>query len=406
MKDSYRVLKGGTLIDGNGGVPVENSIVIIKNDRIKVAKKASSVSIPKGADVVDVSGKTVMPGLIDAHVHLLGIKTSNPKDCLINPPELRAMRAVMDCWRILDCGFTTVRDCGNYPNGVLLKSAVEEGSIVGPRILSCGGFILSTTWAHIDVLRSIPIEWFKERNAYFIVADGVDECRKKVRENLRAGADCIKTYDMYSLEEIKAIVEEARENGIKTAIHAYMPETIKKVIKAEPDTIEHGPYMDDEDIEKMIKQGIVLIPTFAYLEASLTKGAKDGADEKTLTRFRETQAQHFESFDRAWRAGVKIGIGSDYMGDAISPMGKNAAEMAIHVRIGRTPMDVIVSATKINSEALGIDDKLGTLEAGKLADVIVVNEDPLKDIKVLCDKSNIVKVYKGGKEVPRLNQAV
>ena len=153
----------------------------------------------------------------------------------------------------------------------------------------------------------------------------------------------------------------------------------------------------------MVKQGTHLIPTLAIVEAIIKGGTKAGVPEKSLEKARSVYDAHLKSFEMAWQAGVKIGLGTDYLSDPMSPMGKNAVELELYVKAGRSPMEAIVSATKINSEVLGIHDKLGTLEAGKLADLIVVKGDPLMDINILCDKSNIVSVYKGGTNVPRLN---
>jgi len=211
------------------------------------------------------------------------------------------------------------------------------------------------------------------------------------------------TSTQFTVEEIRAIVEEAQSAGVKTASHSQGTEGIKNALLGGVDTIEHGIYLDDEAIEMMIKQNTYLIPTFAIVEAIINGGTEFGVPEFSLNKARKVMEAHINSISKAWQAGVKIGLGTDYMSDPMSPMGKNAIELDIYVKAGRSPMDAIVSATKINSEALGIDGRLGTLEPDKLADVLVVNGDPLKDISVLRDKMNIVKVYKGGKAIPRLD---
>jgi len=401
MKDSYKALKGGILIDGNGGPPIANSVVAMKNDSIAQVGAADEIIIPEGTEVIDISGKTVMPGLIDAHLHFWGIKKLHPWDILKEGPESRAMRAVIDVWKVIDRGFTTVRDTGTA-SSLYLKNVIEEGSIIGPRVFA-GGWVYPSNYLTYKAW-PVPVDWLVERGVFPRPADGPDEIRKAVRDRLRKGYDFIKTVDDYPKEEeIGVVAEEAHNAGVKVAVHVLWGLPIKKVLNAEPDTIEHGSGLDDESIEIIIKRGIYLTPTLAILELWESKGHPWDFDEATRNFFHNTYKVHRESFDRAWKAGVKIGIGTDFLSDTMSPMGKNALELELHVKAGRSPMDVIVSATKINSEILGFDKKIGTLEVGKLADVIVVDGDPLKDISILQDRKNIIKVYKGGKEVPRLN---
>jgi imidazolonepropionase-like amidohydrolase len=169
------------------------------------------------------------------------------------------------------------------------------------------------------------------------------------------------------------------------------------------DTIEHGIFLDDEVIEMMIKQGTYLIPTMAILKALIEGGTKAGVPQGSLDKAKSVFEVHRGSFVKAYDAGVKVGLGTDYLSDPMSPMGKNAVELKLYVEVGRTPMEAIVSATKINAEVVDMGDDLGTLEKGKLADVLVVDGNPLENISILCDKANILKVFKGGKAIPRLN---
>ncbi len=416
MDHQIVVLKGGRLIDGKGGAPLDNSLVWIENPSIKAVGRAGSIRVPKEAEIIDVTGLTVMPGLIDAHVHLLGIKSMNPLTWVIEPPGLRGMRAVLDVWKLIDCGFTTVRDCAN-PNSLYLKKAIEEGSIIGPRIISCG-LMITQTGGHGDVAHFLPVEWLHHRGIARI-ADGVDECRKAAREQLREGADFLKlsstggvmsekdlpTSSQYTIEEIRAIVDEARHVGVKTASHAQGTQGIKNALFAGVDTIEHGFYLDDEAIEMMVKQNAFLTPTLAIVEAIVTKGARAGVPEVSLNKARSVQESQHRSFEKACKAGVRIACGTDYLSDPfMGPMGDNAIELELMVKAGRSPMDVIVSATKINAEALGLEHRIGTLEPGKWADLIIVKGDPLKNISLLKDKTNLVSVYKGGVRMPRLPQ--
>ncbi len=211
------------------------------------------------------------------------------------------------------------------------------------------------------------------------------------------------TSSQFTLEEIRAMVEEAHNVGARAASHAQGTKGIKEALVAGIDSIEHGFYLDDEAIEMMVKQNTYLIPTLAIVEAIITKGPEAGVPAVNVNKACGVQEVQLKSFDKAWHAGVKIGCGTDYLSDPMSPMGENAVELELYVKAGRSPMDAIVSATRINSEVLGIDDRLGTLEAGKLADVIVVEGDPLRDITILRDRANIVHVYKDGMKVHRLN---
>jgi len=415
MVEHYRVLKGGLLIDGNGKA-IENSILVMKGDKIEEIGTGETITIPEEADVIDTTSKTVMPGLIEAHVHLYGMKSMNLMDYFVEPPELRAIRVTMGMWKLIDSGFTTARECGS-PNGLFLKTAVEERSIIGPRLLACGG-VISQTGGEGDYLpHSIPIEWIKQRGPTKI-ADGVEECRSIVREQLREGADFVKivssggvwsekdqpTTSRYTLDEIRVIVEEAHNAGAKVAsLIQGSQQWIKDLVSAGVDSLEHGIYLEDEVIEMIAEKGTYLMPTLAIAEAISSKGSSSGLPEAMVSRIREAHdGVQRRSFKKAWKAGIKIGCGSNYAYDPFAPMGENAVELKLHGMAGRSPMEVIISATKINAEALGIDDKLGTLEAGKLADVIIVNGNPIKNISILCDKENIEKIYKSGEEVPRL----
>jgi imidazolonepropionase-like amidohydrolase len=295
-----------------------------------------------------------------------------------------------------------------------LRRAIDEGSLIGPRILSCG-HILTQTGGHGDVAHFLPQHWTDQRNLGR-VCDGPEECRKAAREQFRAGADFIKlcssggvmsekdlpTSTQFTVDEIRAMAEEAHAVGAKIASHAQATRGIKNALLAGVDTIEHGIFLDDETIEMMLKQGTYLIPTLAIVEALVTKGAEHGIPQVNLDKARFVQEAHLRSFERAVGAGVKIGLGADYLSDPLSPMGHNADELLLNVKAGRRPMDVLVSATRTNAEALGISDKVGTLEPGRLADLLVVQGDPLADIRVLADRRNIARVYKSGALVPRL----
>jgi imidazolonepropionase-like amidohydrolase len=414
MADKNLVIKGGKLIDGTGAEPVEDGAVVIRDGRIVAVGKATEVKVPEDVETVDATSKTIMPGLIDAHLHFLGIRSPNQVTWVVDSPYVRSMRAVMDAWRVVDSGFTSVRDAGGML-AIFLKHAIREGSIVGPRIMAAGKAI-SQTAGHAD-WHFVPKEW-GERMMLGRIADGVADLRRAAREQLREGADFLKimttggvmsekdkpTSCQFSMDEIRAFVEEAENAGVKTASHAQGAQGIKNAVAAGIDSIEHGIFLDDECIEMMIQKRTRLVPTFAIVDAIVTKGRELGVMEVSVRKAESVQETHIENFKKAYKAGVKCGVGSDYLSDPMSPHGESATELEIYVKkAGLTPMEAIVCATKTNSEVLGLENDIGTLEDGKLADIIIVEGDPLSDISVLRDKKKIAGVYIGGETVPRLS---
>jgi imidazolonepropionase-like amidohydrolase len=406
-------LVGGRLIDGTGADPLVDSVVVIDGDKIHQAGPADQVKVPREADVIDIAGKTVLPGLIDAHVHLFGITSMNQMTWVIDEPHVRTVRAAIDAWRCLDAGFTTVRDAGGML-AIYVKRAIEEGTVIGPRIVA-SGLIISQTAGHGD-WHFVPVEW-NRRMQMARLADGVPEVRKAAREQLREGADMLKIFTtggvmsekdkpttcQYSMDEICAFVEEAGNAGVRTGTHAQATQGIKNAVLAGVDNIDHGVYLDDEVIELMMERGTTLVPTLAVVDAIVTHGRKAGVFEASVRKAESVQAAHIASFKKAFAAGVLCGLGTDYLSDPTSPMGANADELVMYVdKVGLSPMDAIVCATRNNAIVLGLQDEIGTLEAAKQADLIVVDGDPLADISVLRDRDRILAVYKGGQAAPRM----
>ncbi|MBU2514247.1 amidohydrolase family protein [bacterium] len=410
--DITTVFSGGILIDGNGQKPISDAIVIITGNIIAYAGKASTVEIPQNVTEIDITGNVIMPGLIDSHVHLQGLLTTDPKELIMVPPEVRAIRSTTDLLNLLDAGYTAVRDCGDL-NAIYLKTAVSEGSIIGPRIFACGTMICQTA-GHGDPFHSLPEEWVIQRGLVEI-ADGADQCRQAARKQLRRGADFIKicttggvlserdapAMSQYTIEEIRALTETAYAGGVMVSTHAQGATGIKNALKAGVDIIEHGSLADDEAIEMMVKQDTMLVPTLSLgrVLASLKPGS--GVPALYIDKAKRVVEEKIKTFDKSWRSGIRIGCGSDFLSDPISPMGENAVELEHQVKSGRSTMDVIVSATKINSQILGAEDRIGTIEKGKLADLIIIDGNPLEDISILRNRSKIVRVYKNGKLMPR-----
>jgi imidazolonepropionase-like amidohydrolase len=377
------------MIDGRGGPPVEPARVVIQGERISAAGPADRIKAPEGARRISLGARTLLPGLIDAHVHLKGWRSSNPDDVLITPHSLAALRAAADCRKLLHAGFTTVRDCGGCL-GPHLRDAIAAKEIPGPRILTAyrglsqTGRVKKVTWA-LDIT---PLRQ---------EVDGIDDCVRVVREQIGLGADLIKVsitgrvyapqsdpgQTAYTSEEIQAIVKEAHRMGRRVAAHAQATQGIKNGILGGVDSIEHGIYLDEEACQWMRERNTVLVPTLAYFYRIATLGEGLGSPAYAVRKAKEVVEAHMKSFALAMRMGITIGMGTDFEGSALFPHGENGAEFDLMVDGGMAERDVIVAATAINAAILGIEQKVGTIETGKLADLIAVPGNPLKQISAL-----------------------
>ena len=388
------------MIDGRGGAPVERVVVVVEGERVTAAGPAAQIKVPEGAKRIALGARTLLPGLIDAHVHLKGWRSSNPNDILVTPHPLAALRAAADCRRLLHAGFTTVRDCGGClgPN---LRDAIASKEIPGPRILTAyrglsqTGRVEKVTWA-VD-LRPLRQE-----------VDGVDECRRVVREHIGLGADLIKVsitgrvyapqsdpgQTAYTPDEIRAVVDEAHRMGRLVAAHAQATQGIKNGILAGVDSIEHGIYLDEEACQLMRERNTALVPTLAYFYRIATLGEGLGSPAYAVRKAREVVEAHMKSFALAMRMGLRIGMGTDFEGSPLFPHGENGMELELMVQGGMPERDVIVAATATNAAILGIDKKVGTVEPGKIADLIAVPGKPLKDIGAL---RHVEFVMQGGR---------
>jgi imidazolonepropionase-like amidohydrolase len=377
------------MIDGRGGPPVELARVVIQGERITAAGPADRIKPPEGARRISLGARTLLPGLIDAHVHLKGWRSSNPDDVLITPHPLAALRAAADCRKLLHAGFTTVRDCGGCL-GPHLRDAIAAKEIPGPRILTAyrglsqTGRVKKVTWA-LDIT---PLRQ---------EVDGVDDCVRVVREQIGLGADLIKVsitgrvyapqsdpgQTAYTSEEIQAIVNEAHRMGRRVAAHAQATQGIKNGILGGVDSIEHGIYLDEEACQWMRERNTVLVPTLAYFYRIATLGEGLGSPAYAVRKAKEVVEAHMKSFALAMRMGITIGMGTDFEGSALFPHGENGVEFDLMVDGGMAERDVIVATTATNAAILGIEQKVGTVETGKLADLIAVPGNPLKQISAL-----------------------
>ena len=411
----YILIHNGTLIDGNGGEPVAKTAVLLKDNKIHAVGNKMDLVLPDAAiDMIDAKGGFILPGLIDTHVHFVMEGIDIPK-MLNTPYSYNYYEAIPRMERTLMAGITSVRDAGGADLG--MKQAVESGLILGPR-MQISITVLSITGGHGDGwnLSGVETEFFgKTPGRPSGICDGVDEVRRKVREVLRAGADVIKVcstggvlsptdhpeFTQFSPEELAVMVQEAAyRRGVKVMAHAQGVEGIKNAVRAGIHSIEHGIFLDDEVIEMMLANGTFLVPTLlapiAVVEIAEATGAMP---EYGVRKAREVVEIHGESIGKAFQAGVKIAMGTDA---GVMPHGTNLRELGLMCHVGMSPMDAIVATTKVAAACLGWQDQVGTIEPGKLADVIVVKTDPLANIKSLENVDHIGLVVKDGRVVKNI----
>jgi imidazolonepropionase-like amidohydrolase len=404
--DTVTVIRAGTLIDGKSATPRRDQVIVVRGNRIESVADATAAKIPEGAAVIDLSRATVLPGLIDSHTHLF-LQGEDPAEgsydvqLLKHGLAFRAARATASARRALEQGFTTIRDVETEGAGygdVGIKQAIEAGYVPGPRmfvvtraISTTGGYNLEGYAPEIEVPKGAQI------------VDGPVEARKAAREQLDHGADWIKVYMTHrswvdakgnlvsqptlTLEEIKAIVDEAHGWGKEVACHAYGGIGLHRALDGGCDSIEHGLDLDDAAIAQMVKQGTWLCPTIGvYYDHNSPPDTPAGQ------RDRARIALHGPSLRKASKAGVKIAFGSDVGG--FSWKDPIAREFARMVEFGMSPMGAIQSATSKGAEMLGMSGQLGVVAPGAYADVVAVPGDPVADVKEL---ERVFFVMKDGK---------
>lgn len=399
------VLRNATLIDGTGNDPTTNASVVIEEGNITAVGRSVDVSVPDGARVYELDGRTIMPGLMDAHVHfgLVDLSISAAQRESLAVWAMKVREVIEDT---LDMGFTTVRDAGGIDGG--FAQAVEMGLFRGPRILPSGSPITQTgghgDWRQRYQDVAPPI--IPGLVAMPAICDGADAVRKAAREQFRVGATQIKVMasggamspvdeletTQLSTEEIGAAVHEASAIGRIVMAHTYSAQSITIAVEAGVKSIEHGNFLDERSAALMAQKGAFLVPTMVTYEMIDRFGAQYNVPEFNLQKIRRAKEGAVESIKIALEAGVKIGSGSDLLAQ-MQPF--KATELSLKAAV-MGQMAAIVSATRTNAELFDLQDRTGTIEQGKWADVIVVEGDPLTDTDCLQDKDNVKLVLKHG----------
>jgi imidazolonepropionase-like amidohydrolase len=400
-------IRAGRLFDGTADTVRENVVIVVVGDRIQSVGPAGAVSIPKGATVIDLSHSTVLPGLIDCHTHL-GARADRYDEIYFfkDTPFQSAFAATVNARKTLEAGFTSVRDVGSLPFlAVDLRNSINEGLIPGPRIVASGPGI-SITGGHGDLNNFSPqtrVTMFPEERD-FQIADGVDQIRHVVRAQVKYGVDVIKILatggvlskgdspgaPQFTPEELKAAADEAHMAGRKIAAHAHGTQGIKNAILAGIDSIEHASLIDDEGIRLSKEHGVYLVMDIYNDDYILGKAIEFGLPKENVEKEKLVGRLQRENFERAVKAGAKMAFGTDA---GVYPHGDNAKQFFYMVKFGMTPAQAIRAATSNAADLIGRSKDVGTVEAGKYADLIAVSADPLQDVHAL---ENVGFVMKGG----------
>lgn len=404
------VITNGQLIDGTGRPPLADAALVLQDGRIAyVGPVAGAPTPPPEARRIDARGGTILPGLVEAHFHPTYFNVAALEDLDIKyPVEYVTLLAANNARLALECGYTAARSGGSLFNiDVWLKKAIENDVTGGPR-LSASGREVCGVGGLMDWnpdYRKIGME------GLVLLINGPDEARAAVRKLVKDGVEWVKTYptgdaaapdtnDHHTLcmtyEEMHACVATAHNHGLKVTGHCRATLGIKNALRAGYDTLEHGTFMDAEALDLLLQRNTPVVPALQFEQASIDHGPEFRMPRKVIDGHRETLEGGAESARRILKAGGRLGMGGDY-GFAWNPHGTYAKELTFFVKyVGLSPLEVLTCATKTGAEIMGRQDDFGTLEAGKLADVLVVDRDVLADIAVLEDRARFVAVLQGG----------
>ena len=410
----HTLLKARRLIDGTGAPAQEDVAVLIADGVIREVGHRDEIVAPPHAETIDLGERTLMPGIVDAHVHFFGHGTDRPFGGLPGDTRVyRALRVAGEAKRMLEAGITAARCLGSDHIGPSLRDAINDGHVPGPRMVAAGNFISSTagTFDHL----SVPLDFVKTDD---LLADGVDGVRDMVRRRIRQGADVIKVglsrsgvigdnyqawgedpHDQiasYSLEEMQALAQEAHRNKLKVSAHCIGDDAVRLALQTDVDTIEHGYGINDETRRMLVDRNVLVVSTICQLYYHV-----QGAEEFDYPEWaRKLFDRHIEAmqadFEKGLAAGVRYALGTDLIGTPTHPQELAAKEFEMAVAWGMDPMQAIVAGTRVSAEAMSMDHVIGTVEPGKWADLIAFSGDPLKDITVL---QRVEFVMQGGETV-------
>jgi imidazolonepropionase-like amidohydrolase len=403
-------IHNGILVDGNGGQPVADGVVIVRDGRIAYAGGAKSApAVEPTATQIDARGGTILPGLVEAHFHPTYFNVAALEDLDIKyPVEYVTLLAAANCKLALECGYTAARSGGSLFNiDVWLKKAIENDLCPGPRLAASGREICGVgglmDWN--PDFRRIGME------GLVLLVNGPDEARSAVRKLVKDGIEWVKTYptgdaaapdtnDHHTLcmtfEEMHAVVATAHNHKLKVTGHCRATAGIKNALRAGYDAIEHGTFMDQESLDLLLERDVPCVPALYFEQASVERGPEFKLSKRVIEGHQETLDAGAESARMILKAGGRLGMGGDY-GFGWNPHGDYARELTFFVKsVGFTPLEVITCATRTGAEIMGRGDEFGTLEAGKLADVLIVDGDVVKDISLLEDRGRFIAVMQGG----------
>lgn len=404
------LIRNGQIVDGTGAAPINNGAVLMTDGKLAyVGASAGLPPLPPQTQVIDAKGGTIMPGLVEAHFHPTYFNVAALEDLDIKyPVEYVTLLAACNMKLALECGYTAARSGGSLFNiDVWMKKAIENDLIPGPRFATSGREICGAgglmDWN--PEFRKIGME------GLILLINGPDEARSAVRKLVKDGVEWVKTYptgdaaapdtnDHHTLcmtfEEMHAVVATAHNHGLKVTGHCRATEGIKNALRAGYDAIEHGTFMDDEAIELQLKRDVPCVPALYFELMSIERGPEFKMPQSVIDGHKETLEGGAESCRKMLKAGATLGMGGDY-GFAWNPHGDYAKELEFFVKyVGFSPLEVLTCATKNGAKILGRAHEIGTLEVGKLADVLVVAGDVVADISLLQDRSKFIAVMQGG----------
>jgi imidazolonepropionase-like amidohydrolase len=389
------------LIDGSGHNPVEDRTILIEDNRIVEVGHHDAIDVPPSATVHDLGDRTILPGLIDAHMHFYGVPSNQLYAAPFEADAYRALRAAGEARRMLEAGFTAARCCGSSI-GPALRRGIEDGHVLGPRLIAAGEFVCNTGGTFDpNSTFSVPLDWARAEGMF---ADGADGLRELVRRRIRTGSSVIKIglskgdghhlfpvwgadpYDQVvsmAPDEVEAVTTEAHRNKLKVSAHAIGDAAVRAALEFGIDTIEHGFGISDETRRMLVDRNALVVTTLSVMNVLKTRGDEWGysdVQKKIVQRHVDVQRADFE---RGLDAGVRYALGTDFVGSPTHPNDMAAVEFELAAEFGMTTSQVLAAGTSIGAEAIGLEHSIGRLEVGKLADLVAVPNDPTKDISVL-----------------------